>query len=243
MAMTLTDTLRAAVRRSRLLGTIDRYARGARVSAWLMAAVSRATGAPGTPSRWTDSSSFAGRVRETRQTTSRWTDDARISAGATALSGWVRASFLYRWLTTEPEPEVVVIDLRETLTVGPVLSVLDRTIRTLAVGATPSTVRKLATNVASRVRDAPIRVASVAFVVAVVANTLATALLGTLDSGGLGVRLVLAGLAMLGVRVRRSWDDLRETRAVRLVVAALEPPPPPDSSPVTEEDRESEDEH
>lgn len=38
----------------------------------------------------------------------------------------VRGSTLYRWLTTEPEPDVVVIDLRETRTVGPVLALLDR---------------------------------------------------------------------------------------------------------------------
>jgi hypothetical protein len=38
----------------------------------------------------------------------------------------VRRSYLYRWLTKEPEPEVVVIDLRETWTVGPVIAALDR---------------------------------------------------------------------------------------------------------------------
>jgi hypothetical protein len=36
-----------------------------------------------------------------------------------------RASRLYRWLTTEPEPDVIVIDLRETYTVGPFIAVLD----------------------------------------------------------------------------------------------------------------------
>lgn len=32
-----------------------------------------------------------------------------------------RASFVYSWLTAEPEPEVIVIDLRETVTIGPLL--------------------------------------------------------------------------------------------------------------------------
>lgn len=36
-----------------------------------------------------------------------------------------KASRLYRWLTAEPEPDVIVIDLRETYTVGPFISVLD----------------------------------------------------------------------------------------------------------------------
>lgn len=42
---------------------------------------------------------------------------------------WARASFLYRWLTKEPEPDVVVIDLRETLSVGPFIALLDRVLR------------------------------------------------------------------------------------------------------------------
>jgi hypothetical protein len=32
---------------------------------------------------------------------------------------------VWRWLTAEPDPDVIVIDLRETLTVGPVIAVLD----------------------------------------------------------------------------------------------------------------------
>ncbi|SHH68142.1 hypothetical protein [Halobaculum gomorrense] len=38
---------------------------------------------------------------------------------------YVRNSWLYTWLTKEPEPEVIVIDLRETWTVGPVIALLD----------------------------------------------------------------------------------------------------------------------
>jgi hypothetical protein len=44
----------------------------------------------------------------------------------------VRSSVLYRWLTKEPEPEVIVIDLRETWTVGPILALLDRAVAWLA---------------------------------------------------------------------------------------------------------------
>jgi len=40
---------------------------------------------------------------------------------------WLRGSWLYGWLTAEPDPEVIVIDLRETYTVGPFVRLLDRT--------------------------------------------------------------------------------------------------------------------
>jgi len=36
-----------------------------------------------------------------------------------------KASWIYRWLTAEPEPEVIVIDLRETHTVGPFFTMLN----------------------------------------------------------------------------------------------------------------------
>lgn len=41
---------------------------------------------------------------------------------------WVRGSWLYGWLTAEPDPEVIVVDLRETWTVGPVIAALDRVV-------------------------------------------------------------------------------------------------------------------
>ena len=40
----------------------------------------------------------------------------------------VRNSYCYRWLTAEPDPEVIVIDLRETRTVGPLIRLLERAI-------------------------------------------------------------------------------------------------------------------
>ncbi|WP_218780600.1 hypothetical protein [Halorarum halophilum] len=53
-------------------------------------------------------------------------DDSRTSRATRWLSTVVRNSSGYRWLTKEPEPEVVVIDLRETWTVGPIVRLLDR---------------------------------------------------------------------------------------------------------------------
>jgi hypothetical protein len=53
--------------------------------------------------------------------------DASVLAAAVRTNVyWIRHSFLYRWLTKEPEPNVVVIDLRETYTVGPLIALLDR---------------------------------------------------------------------------------------------------------------------
>jgi hypothetical protein len=51
-----------------------------------------------------------------------------ISAGraiGVRASEFVQQSYCYRWLTKEPDPEVIVIDLRETYTVGPFIKLLD----------------------------------------------------------------------------------------------------------------------
>jgi hypothetical protein len=39
---------------------------------------------------------------------------------------------VWHWLTAEPDPDVIVIDLRETLTIGPIIAVLDLIVERLA---------------------------------------------------------------------------------------------------------------
>lgn len=55
------------------------------------------------------------------------------------IARWLRSatshSFLYRWLTDEPDPDVTVIDLRETYSVGPVLALIDRLVTSSAPAA------------------------------------------------------------------------------------------------------------
>ena len=49
----------------------------------------------------------------------------RVVAFTGTATGYARSSYIYQWLTKEPEPEVIVIDLRETRTVGPFIRLLD----------------------------------------------------------------------------------------------------------------------
>jgi hypothetical protein len=44
----------------------------------------------------------------------------------------VRNSYAYCWLTKDPDPNIIVIDLRETRTVGPFLRLLEKGIEPLA---------------------------------------------------------------------------------------------------------------
>jgi len=57
---------------------------------------------------------------------------------------WVRGSWLYQWLTAEPDPEVIVIDLRETYTVGPFVRLLDRVVPPVAAMVRNSLIWRIA---------------------------------------------------------------------------------------------------
>lgn len=153
-----------------------------------------------------------------------------LAALGTALARWVRASFLYRWLTAEPNPEIVVIDLRETYTVGPILAVLDRIIGVLAGGWETASIGSLTETVHNSLREHPVRTVSMVALAALLGNLAVAVAFGTPTTRGLGVRLVGIALAALGTRIRVSWAQCTESASYRYLVAALEPPEPPDAN-------------
>lgn len=98
-------------------------------------------------------------------------DGSAFRAAAAAVSGaartvsrtvghWTRGSWLYRWLTAEPDPEVIVIDLRETYTVGPFVRLLDRSAPVVGAvvreSVTWTVARRAADAVERRAAESPI---------------------------------------------------------------------------------------
>lgn len=158
---------------------------------------------------------------------------ARPGATCTQLYRWsldaTRSSFLYRWLTAEPDPEVIVIDLRETWTAGPVIAGIDRTLAELAPGVESATITGAIRATSRQIARAPIRYLSMGLLGLVAASLVGqTLLMGppstTLIIGHLAVALLAAG----GVRVTASATELRESRLGRWLADAFEPPEPPD---------------
>lgn len=151
------------------------------------------------------------------------TAESSVGGVARTVGEWIRASWCYRWLTAEPDPEVIVIDLRETYTVGPIVRVLDRVIDPLADAWEGSGVQATADAVA----DAPVRALGIVAAVAVVVEAALSLAQGDLTQFGLLARAVLFGFAALATRVPLSAAELAETRTGRLLRAVLEPPEPP----------------
>jgi hypothetical protein len=79
-----------------------------------------------------------------------------------AVMGLLVESALYRWLTREPEPWVVVVDLRETATGGPLLVLIDRVLSPVEHGWENSRLEELADTVSRAAADSRMgRLASV----------------------------------------------------------------------------------
>ncbi|RQG93839.1 hypothetical protein EA473_14080 [Natrarchaeobius chitinivorans] len=173
----------------------------------------------------------------------------RIGSTSTLASVWratkraVELSSIYGWLTAEPEPDVIVVDLRETWTVGPAIRVVDRIEREASVAARTSLFVAGARRFASSVRDRPIRAASLFVLVAAIGSLAATLSAAPLSSDLVLAHLLAAGLASVGLRSRKSLDELLETRIGRALGAALGPPEPPESArdrPANRSDRRNE---
>ena len=149
------------------------------------------------------------------------------------LRRFVESSWLYRWLTAEPDAEVVVIDLRETLSAGPVIAWIDRRIRdAIAVLPTSGGIRS-AFRIRSRFVRRPLRVLSIGLLAVIIGVFVLLAM--SSDSVGLST-IILFGLLVLaarGTQSRRSLDELVETQWYgRLMdgLTLLEPPAPPEDS-------------
>lgn len=125
------------------------------------------------------------------------------------LGALLGGSWLVAWLTAEPEPEVIVVDLRETWTVGPVLAAVDALAARVPPGAGEAVVRPV------RRAAAPVRVVGLA-ILAVGVALVATGVVAA------GAVVVLAGT--LALFETRSWEGLRETVTGRLLRAVFAPP-------------------
>ncbi|OVE83146.1 hypothetical protein [Natronolimnobius baerhuensis] len=154
---------------------------------------------------------------------------SRLTATTRTLARYVRHSWCYRWLTKEPDPDVIVIDLRETYTVGPFIRILDAIIAQFARAAHSSRAVDIGRDIAARFERRPLRVLGIATLAALSISLLLSVALSQTGTLWLGAHVALAGAAALGLRSERTLEDLTETRTWELLSAAFEPPEPPES--------------
>lgn len=168
------------------------------------------------------------------------TDGSRLVAMARGVSRWFRQSFLYRWLTKEPEPEVIVIDLRETYVVGPIIRALDWAVAWLAPRWQSSGLKRLSERVGATLARRPVRAFGIVLTVAAMTRFGLQVAGGDVSASATLLYLALLGFGVLAIRSDGSLSDLRETRLFRLAVAVLEPPEPPEERRDRQVDTEAE---
>jgi hypothetical protein len=166
-------------------------------------------------------------TRETLVALGRAAQRSRLSGLAGRFQRFVEASWLYRWLTAEPDPDVIVIDLRETLTVGPWLAAIERAVRWLLPATVSSVLFQLGGRTAAVLRARPVQLLSLLVGSGAAAGLLLTVATGEPSRPAVAVLALVVVFAALGSREDRSWTEVRESRWVELLAAAFEPPEPP----------------
>jgi len=164
---------------------------------------------------------FAGRVTSVFGHATRTSETSELLR---LYGRWVRGSWLYRWFTAEPDSDVIVIDLRETYTVGPILDALDRGIETVGNTTVADAGRRRFASLEDLVASRPVQITSAMLLVALITRIMIAAALGDLGPRELGYQLFVLAALLLGLRVTQSSTELRKTWLGRALAALFTPP-------------------
>lgn len=149
------------------------------------------------------------------------------SKRADRLATWSRHvganSSLCRWLTTDNDPEMIVIDLRETHAAGPVVAILDRVLVWLHGSATSSSLVALIRSLSTEFRAAPTRLVGTVLLLGCSITLLVGTILGPLGVAPIVFLTALGVLGLAGIQVIDSWAYLNSSLVGRVVTTALEP--------------------
>jgi hypothetical protein len=131
----------------------------------------------------------------------------------------VRQSGLYRWLTTEPDHEVITIDVTDSLIGRLTVPPLYRTVRWVLPRWRGSRTKRVVEFLNTQFTDHPVRVFGVLLV-----STVLTRFTELTVTDGFSIRWALVAVALIGIgavliQFEPSLSSLRETRLWRLLVA------------------------
>src|SRR6056297_722495 len=117
-------------------------------------------------------------------------EKSRLRELGNKLTSYVRASYCYQWLTAEPEPDVIVIDLRETYTVGPFIRLLDTVIDELETGYANSQAESIISKITAAIQAQPIRLLGIVGLACVPLSLLTLTLTGSISTILFAIHLV-----------------------------------------------------
>lgn len=150
----------------------------------------------------------------------------RVGAAGDDLTVWYRRSRLQgaidvvvragarsrlaRWFHASPDASVVIIDVRETVTIGSAVTVLERASKRIDDSRLAVTARSGLSRTRAAISNAPIRITSGFVLGVLLGRFLAT--WSTWSDTQLGIYALLAAPLLIGLRIDRSLDDVANGR-------------------------------
>ena len=132
-------------------------------------------------------------------------------------------SYIYRWLTADPDPGTVVIDLRATV-LGQFVALLDYLLARTAAAIDDSRTVRRAGRLAATVRAAPVRVVGVAVTVTCATGVLVATVAGGRSPSRVVALAVLAAVGLGMLRVTASWNELLQSDLGCRLASVVAPP-------------------
>ncbi len=147
------------------------------------------------------------------------------------LHAYTTTSYWYRWLTAEPDPQFVVIDLRETYTLGWFITLLDTLFERFGPPLRAAYGRSVLPTFWTVLCQRPVRVGGALGIALTALSVVSEVWSGTLGESGLLAHAVVLIVGLLALRSTMTWHDLQTSRLGRLVAAICEPPEPSRQTP------------
>lgn len=140
------------------------------------------------------------------------------------LRQWIHNAWGYQWLTAEPEPTTIVINLRESMALVPILHLFELFVpqESRVVQMCVSYYRGM--TIQRRVRTAPIRIASVVILCITLVGFLLSAVAGSLELVKGVILLIVATASLVGLYDTRSWSELCESETANAIRELFTPP-------------------
>ncbi len=135
-----------------------------------------------------------------------------------------RDSFIYRWLAQEPEPETIEIDLKQTLSVGLIIKILDKTITYLLPAYITSKIYKITRQTTDKFKNYPIRLVSIILLSMIASIYTIQILSGELTQTQYILYTITMFLFIIGTQIKTPLKQIKKSTSIEKTIELLEPP-------------------
>lgn len=167
---------------------------------------------------------------------SNWIENSRVISPRSRRK--ISSSTVYGWTVKEPDPDLVVIDLRETFSISPILTAFDDVIEFMVPAWMRSKIHTVYTAASKELKENTVKTVSATLFLAFTASLFVIEVSLELTLLSLGVLFLASVVSAYGTKSEKNWRDIKETKVFKLVIELLEPPSDQEGYVTPELDRE-----